>query len=161
MAPGWGPIRRSTVSDPAAGSGFAREPTTLCVESAAKSLLAPTPITGMPPPPPPYPPPPPHAARTSTEDNITEAARSLRVRIVCPLSVTIRPTGTPANTRLTALAAAPFRPGQAEKCIQKCRGFALGRDGRYKAGMPLSPRAPGRARLYTYRISARPRPATG
>src|SRR5882672_7382947 len=90
MAPGWGPMRRSTVKTPAGGSGFASEPTTLCVGSAAKSLLAPTPATGMPPPPPPPypPPPPPHAERPSKEDNITEVARSLRVRMLCLLSVT-------------------------------------------------------------------------
>src|SRR5712692_8909978 len=99
MAPGWGPMRRSTISDPVAGFGLASEPTTLSVESAAKSLLGPTPITGMFMPPPPYPPPPPHAARPSKEDNITEVARSVRVRILFLLSVTIRSTEHARRTR--------------------------------------------------------------
>src|SRR6266849_3652695 len=91
------PMVRSIAIGPAPGSGLASEPIAICPESAAKTLLGPTPITGMFMPPPPYPPPPPHAARPSKEDNITEVARSLRVRILFLLSVTIRSTGTPGE----------------------------------------------------------------
>src|SRR5258706_11631889 len=93
---------------PGRGLGLMSEPIAKCGESAANALLPAAPV-GMPPPPPPYPPPPPHAARPSKEDNITEVARGLRVRILILLSVTIRPAGTPASKRLTVRGAAPFR----------------------------------------------------
>src|SRR5882762_2907157 len=100
---------RLTMMAPGPGFGLMSEPIAKCGESAANALLPAAPV-GMLPPPPPYPPPPPHAARPTKEDNTTEAARSLRVRILILLSVTIWPTDAPASTRLTVRAAAPFRP---------------------------------------------------
>src|SRR5438552_17988050 len=79
MAPVWVPMVLSTVSDPVAGSGLAREPTTLSVESAAKSLLGAAPLGGLFPPP--YPPPPPQAASPSSEDSIAETTSSLKFGI--------------------------------------------------------------------------------
>src|SRR6266508_3030804 len=87
-------MTRSTGMVPELGLGSASEPIARWGESAPKSLLGAA-ATGMFPPPPPYPPP--HAARPSKEDSITEAARSLRARIVRLLSVTIRSTATRAG----------------------------------------------------------------
>src|SRR6266480_5454175 len=92
-----GPIVRSTVSDPAAGSGLASEPTTLSVESAAKSLLGAAPLGGLFPPP--YPPPPPQAASPNTEENIAEITSSLRFGIMLFLSTKVGRRAHPANIR--------------------------------------------------------------
>src|SRR5207249_6607107 len=112
-APGWEPMVRSTVSDPVAGSGLAREPTTLSVESAAKSLLGAAPLGGLFPPP--YPPPPPQAASPNTEESIAEITSSLRFGIMLFLSTKVGRRAHPGqHTRLTARAAAPFRRAREE-----------------------------------------------
>src|SRR5258708_5660816 len=144
------PMVRSTMMVPGPGFGLMSEPIMECGESAANALLPAAPV-GMPPPPPPSPPPPPpHAERPSKEDNITEVARSLRVHILILLSVTIRPTGTTGEHTVNS-ASGRTLPGGQESARFRC-GFAPGPGApSTKAGRPLSPRARGKARLYTYR----------
>src|SRR6266704_3792794 len=82
-------MMRSTVSDPVGGSGLASEPTTLCVESAAKSLLAAAPVA----PDMPYGVlllyPLPHAARPKAAMRANGAARRkpFRIRVKVNMSV--------------------------------------------------------------------------
>src|SRR5258708_33748573 len=117
---------RSTGIAPGPGFGLASEPIAICAESAPKSLLGPTPATGMPPPPPPpYPPPPPHAARPSKADNITEVARSLGVRRLCLLSVTNSDDVYARRVQVNSTSSRTLPVGQ-ESARFRC-GFAPGR----------------------------------
>src|SRR6266851_7952412 len=136
-------MMRSTGMAPAPGFGLAREPTARWGESAAKSLLAAAPVTGMPyppPPPPPYPPPPPHAERASREDNITEVARSLRVRMLCLLSVTNSDDVYARRVQVNSTSSRTLPGGQERAKFRS--GFAPGRGVLLQSGNAGQPQGP-------------------